>query len=269
MSFNLNLELRGLCAIVPSDPLPDARGADGHSVQHLHVLVLDAREENGVTTCSHDPRLKLQLPGGDTQVVRLNGHCIQITGVPEEQQVLLHSGIWDVAQMKMITKQPPQVHPGFLHACPPLGMVASLRITAGEATGIDLAPQELSFQNDDVTPYKGCFARAVRMVLPIQDDECRIVLTRFNPRPEGRPQTITFHSDEGDINAVLTNLCEHDPILGVASSSIKEDSDFAAFYSLLPGYDGHPFIPLSTGGEPGEVQAGATRVGAGCIPAMF
>ncbi|HKI02905.1 MAG TPA: hypothetical protein VKK31_13100 [Thermoanaerobaculia bacterium] len=263
----LNLTLRGLCGLVPDEFVPNDPDP-GRLIRHMRVLVLDAAhlgQRVQQTLCPHLPRLIIGF-GGNAQTVPLAQHNIRIEGLDPDRPIQLQSEFWDLAHMNDVTPEPFNVDKSFLQQNPVAGIVASLRVTDGVAGSFDRPPQVHAFGNP--SNYRKRFARAVRLRLQL-NGQGRIHLTRFdgsNPLP---PIDLVPNAEDS-VDVTLTNLCNDDP-----QDMPSEGADFAAFYGLLPSYDGPLFVPvdptssLSSPLARGEVRAEASGPQTGCVPAVY
>jgi hypothetical protein len=264
MSFDLHLTVRGLCAFVPTEPLPDPETPPPHTVSGMRIVLLDVRQGDtieAIEICQHDPILVVEQ-GQGAATVNLDGQQIEILtvdgGAPPIQ---LNPTFYTLADMT-------RIRPGFqvdsaLFTTPPgrNDIVARLQLTTGRAFGIDPTPQPLMFATGP-TPYTGRFATGVRLEIPIVGDQGSFVITPL--QPNGEPQLISFAPDElgTPVRATLTNLC--DP-----AEVHEEDGDFAAFFKLEGQIVRGPVLTPQLAANPGEVFGQATHAGVGtCIPAV-
>lgn len=266
MSFTLHLEVKGLCAFVPSQPVP-ILPEDGLEIDRLRIFVLDAPGGNvgGVTVCPHQPRLVVEHPNADEEEVDLAGHRIDLdTGtLPADQQGLrLQLSFWDVAQMQQV--DPTFVVDDGFFTNPPsrAGLAASLRLFAGSVFGIE-SDLQLTFPS---TSYHDNFALGVRVEIPIAGSSGTLTITPF---AGGMPRVVTFSPAAGSnsVTAKLHNLCDGLDLHGVGGTD-GEDSDFVMYYLLDPDFSGPRRIPRPMDGEVrrGEVKGEALDGGTTCIP---
>ena len=274
----LNLTIRGLCGLVPNEFVPpqpptQPTAQPFFEIRRMRVLVLDAAPlaaTHNLPICAHHPRLTIGS-GSNAQVIALNGHRIEITGLASGQGVRLFPEFWDVAQINQVTPAPFQVADGFL-AHPPgiAGLVASLRLATGDVIGFDPLPQAQVFANG----YRKNFAQAVHLKLPLSG-QGQIRLTPFSSTAP-TPPPIDLVPDSGNsIDVRLSNLCDPGPS-ALANAEDEEGGDFAVFYGLLHEYDGEFFVPKTPkrASQPsqrssGEIRGEASGVHSGCIPCLY
>lgn len=259
MAFDLHLELRGLCALVPNQPLPTSPST-AFTVDRMRVILVDVRSETtiaGVTVCAHAPFLEVQTGGTPTRI-DLISHEIQITGVDNSSaaaKVKLQPTFWLAAQMLRV--RPTFKVDDLLFSNPPgHSMAARLQLTAAKAFGIDPSPQTITFPT--TPPYTGNFVLGVRLEIPITGTQGTFTVTPFTG---GTPQTVTFGpGTDGKAHATLSNIC--DP------ADLKDgDNDFVAFYTLEEELRPPVVLPVAAP-PPGLVFGSATRAGETCIPAV-
>lgn len=265
----LNLTLRGLCGLVPNEFMPEEPDTAPFPISRMRVLVLDAvkmGESRNLSLCEHKPQLIIGPPG-NTQTIDLELYTIGIEGLAADGPIQLQPDFWKVARMNQVTRIPFRIDDGFLANPPRDGLIASLQLTSGVATGINLSSRILDFQNDVLRPYRANFASAVQVLLRL-DGPARISLTPFDDTAPV-PPPIDLVPDSADaVHVTLTNLCD---LPEDAPMPQDESADFATFFGLLPKYDGPLFVPLDapTRSMRGEVRGEATRIGGGCVPAVF
>jgi hypothetical protein len=291
----LNLTIRGLCGLVPNEPVPEEPDPE-HTVNRLRVLVLNAQklgEREGLTLCPHEARLIID-PEGQAKTINLNQHKIEIDGLDVSQRVRFETDFWSIAQMNQVTKEKFDVADEFLReAVENDGIVASLRLPTGVVTGFDLSPQEQDFRNGSPS-YRKRFARAVHVRLDLAGPGT-IRVTPFDDG--GQAESVSVADGTGSVDMVLTTLCDpaqedSSPTIGDGISDVAvfaeegalptsgdESGDFAVFYALIPAYEGDRFVPANsprvsqaTKGKAAArsmVQGGATSVHSGCVPAVY
>jgi hypothetical protein len=261
MSFDLHLTVRGLCALVPGEALPDPPNPP-LTIPSLQIILLDVRQAppiDGKNLCAHQPLLHLENPLA--QVV-LNGDEIEILSAdPAQPGVALQTSYWSVASMSRL--RPNFTVDAALLSQPPgrNDLVARLTITSARVSGIDPIP--LSFATPN--PYTGNFAQGVFLKIPIEGDAGSFKVTSYQ---DGTSRIVNFSpSAEGiPVQAFLSNLCDSDHM-------VEEDADFLAYYMLEPNLSGpflgpQPFLASTSPGDIGEIQGQATSPGGGtCIPA--
>jgi hypothetical protein len=270
MSFELHLTLSGLCALVPSDAIPQVPD----HLRFLHVLLPDVRQPSAIdgnAICAHDPVLTIDQPGGSTTSVDLRGDDIAIRGVDGQAGVDLDQTFVDVAEMVRV-KNTFTVDAALFQT--PIGrnvIVARLRLAAASGSAFDVSATTLGFATQPL--YTRNFAHKVLLTIPIAGDQGSFVITpltggaaraevSFAPAQLGQP-----------VRATLSNLCDEAQVVH------DIDSDFAAFYKLEPKLVGPFPVPLqlpalqalldstAPARRPGEVIAQATKNGT-CIPAV-
>lgn len=247
----LNLTLRGLCGLVPNEFVPSDRPHPGHRTRHMRVLVLDAADLGrriGQTLCTHRPRLIIGS-GGNARIIQLRRHDLRIEGL-DTGAIRFQRAFWDLAHMNQVTPEPFNVDNGFLQQQPRAGVVASLRVTGGEVGSFDR--MDLEFRNQ--TGYRKRFARAVRLRLRL-NGQSKIHLTRFDGSVDPRSPIDLIPDAADTVEMTLTNACDDaqqdDALQDDASEISLGGADFAAYYGLLPAYDGPLFVPV----EPGSSMA--------------
>jgi hypothetical protein len=269
MGFTLNVTFHGLCAFIPSEPL----SFEGDQViSSMRILVLDARKRrriDSISLCAHQPQVVFDRPKGPDKTWSLAGERIELLydRSPEQMGLGIRTSFESVASLKSAAAPGSELNPELLERPEGGGhVVADLTLETGEVYGVEQSLRVLEFRTSPKIPgtYRGRFARAVQLLIPVTGDTA---LLRATPYQGGEPREAELAPKRGRsaVDVTFSNLC--------ASSENEKrttvDADFRLYYFLLRDYGG-PF-PLPTllkkaaPQKAGEVRGEATS-DRGCIP---
>jgi hypothetical protein len=234
MSFSLHLYLKGLCALIPHEPITTLPVPPNLpmplplplTLSELRVVLPDVHVERQIgphEVCAHQPVLRVEQVDGTFQELPIVGDDINISTVDMSSPgVELRPTFGFVASL-VRAKPDFQVDAALFSTPLTRGDVAArFEIRAAKAFGTDFLAQAMSFPT--TPPYTGTFAQGVRLEIPIMGVAGSFQLTPLNG---GAPRTIAFgaKNDGSPVKAELKNLCDQ-----VVMSPL--DADFAAFYLL-------------------------------------
>jgi hypothetical protein len=258
MPVTVNLTLRGLCALVPPEPI-------GDRLSQLQILVPDVRDGATVgpfTICPHSPVVKFGPSSSANRQWNFAGE--------EELELLKASdrtppagGISLLPEFKSVIRmaraaqtEPLQLD---LKAYP---VIAALALSAGSMKGVEIK-EEVEFRASAAGPghYRDRFAHAVLIEI-LLEDETAVVFREA--RPNGREIELQPSGGKSAVDITIENLCKPSE----APHGEEPDADFAIYYKFLKGYTGEIFVPFPVHGSPrgaDEVVAEAVHPG-GCFP---
>lgn len=273
MSFSVNLTFRGLCALIPSEPL---RFDGEQKISDLTVLIPDARRElqrGSLIICSHDPKITFDQPNGPDVTWSLDGDQIELDlGDAPPAGIAIEESMIDVPYMALAAPGSGRVRPDLLQrlAADDL-LVAALSLSSGTLQGIEPSPIPLDFRSSLHTPgtYKRRFARAARALILVPGDE---IVLRATPVQKGPQREAVLRPKPGrsGVDVTISNLCEEREGL----HPLDVDADFLLYYDLLESYGGPFPLPTPVPGQDqqergrDEVRGEATRP-FGCVDVLI
>lgn len=285
MPFRVNLTLRGLCALVPSETIQvDLLGSAALPVQRIaemKVLVLDASQSRiipnrdtpsvDLEVCAHLPILRYPSPGENrlSNFLILDGHRIEISDIDTAQPLEIRPSFKNWASMeKVLSDQNPnaaRVAPSFLAADPVAGIAARLDLRSGivEAKKSEGVWDFLPSPAEQVL-YRDRFASEIQVSIPITSNQAELSIVK-NGSVEDR-QILRPRTANQSVSLLLSNLCFEE------EERPQIEEDFAVFYDLLTNYTGPIRVPHLIGGQnqgggQGSVPGGASRIS--CVGAFM
>lgn len=277
MAFTVELTIRGLCALVPSEVL---RFEGEQTIERMTVLLVDERKPRVITDrtrtpidldiCGHLPLLRYPRPGENklSGFWILEGYRIDISDIDTAQPLVVRPGYGKWSQMsRVIPQSQARVDPKFLTPLPPAGIAATLNLENGfidafDDTGVwEFQPPLVA----PLQPYRDRFAAAVSVSIPIRTNQAVL-------RAMDRSGSVSFQEvlqprstnpPGNTVNLLLSNLCFEEE----EDRNRTVESDFAVFYDLLANYNGIFHVPhrgSGSGSAPGTVP-GPANAGPNCV----
>jgi len=287
MSFTLNLTFRGLCALVPSEPL---HFQGEQIISGLTALFPDARqsrEVGGVSICAHAPKIRFDRPNGPDETWDLAGHHLELVlDDAPSGGVQIRESMEDVPHMAKAVPDAGKVRPDLLQQPAESGLlVAHLALISGEAHGIEKSSKVLEFRLTPETPgtYRGRFACAVQIRIPVAGDQAVLRATPYQPEGAKKETELRPKPGRSTVDVTISNLCrdaedakglQAEGMAMAAPHPLEPDHDYRLYYELLESFAGPFPLPTPTvgtdhqGGDPDLVQGGATRH-FGCVPTVL
>lgn len=270
MSFMLNVTFRGLCALIPDQPL----SFEGDQViSGMTVLLPDARQtqqRDTLSICAHEPKVTFDQSTGPDITWDLDRERIEL--VDDSSAGGLRIGK-SASNVPRIAEAVPGAGPvkSALMTQPGSGnlLVASLPLTSGTVHGIEPSPLMIEFREPEGLPgmYRNHFARAVQVLIQIQGDQLTLRATPFGGG-SAREATLRPKPGRSSVDMTFSNLCHPSE----ETHGLEADADFRIYYDLLEDFFGPFLLPTPMTGQDlhgqhsGEVRGEATNSGFGCFP---
>jgi hypothetical protein len=276
MAFTVNLTIRGLVAFVPSEPV---QLGELKQIAGMSVLVVDARAaevippQPGKTDipleiCAHLPLLRFPRPEENklSGFWILDGHQIEILGVDAQPLTIMPSFDKGAQMERIVGPNVARVASRFFDPLLPAGLAGRMDLAAGTVETFN-SQGFWEILPAPAKPYADRFAAAVRVSIPIADDQA---LLRATARTgDVMEQVLRPKRNNQSVDLLLSNLCFEES----EQDNRRVEGDFAVFYKLLDNYNSVLRVPHKAsgptpGGGQGVVQGGANS-SPSCVVAIM
>lgn len=266
MAFEVVLEIRGLCAFVPRQPITLGSNAV-QSIDAMKLLVLDARQsrvipagdrtEIDLNICAHLPLLRYPSANGPRDFWIFDGQRIELSNIEAGPLVIDPSFAGGTQMEKLVGTEQALVDPRFLDEVPPESIVASMELESGTVEAFDstafwefLPPPVQNYPPDR-------FAGAARVTIPISRDRTTLRIFARNGSIV-LERELSPKGNSKSLDLLLTNLCLEDEDRNV-------EADYAVFYDLLASYDGPFRVPHKSNGPNPPAAPGTANASPACV----